>query len=175
MSLTWLDNRIRRICRKTCGPKGVKLENRVIILPDSKELVVPFPNEPLWHTGGYISPGHPTRVKIPAGFEGRYHVLAAVEWALRTDTPFTIPIRDGSSFVSQIIVNGDAANSPSDPRTVDAPVSTGHSTTQTIVWETKLTADDFLELHVAWHDSEMPYDMPANQLKIEAWLTVRKL
>ncbi len=172
---TWLENRIRTICAATCVPKGVKLEHRGLPLPNSKELVIPFPNPPLWHDGGYLDPAFPTRVTVPAGLDGPHFVHAEVQWSLNTGNSFTTGFRDGTSFVFQIILNGNAATSPSDSRTADAPVATAYTTHQTIVWESDLNSGDTIELHAAWHDSVTQPGILPTQLRIEAWLTVRRL
>ena len=173
MSWTWLDNRIERICRKTCGPKGVKLKSGDIPLTITSPFVVPFPGSPLWHTGGFFNTANPTQVKVQAGFEGRYHVIAAVHWSFNFPQPFDVNFRDGSCFVSWISKNGDTPTSPRDATAVDAPTVHGQFTTQLIVMETALAADDYLELNVLWR--EISTGIPLSQLKFEAWLTVRRL
>lgn len=175
----WLDNRIRTICSATCAatraPKGVRLENRALTLPASKDLVIPFPNPPTWHDGGYINTANPTRVTVPTGLDGPHFVRAEVHWALNTGNSFSTAFRDGTCFVSKIILNGNASANPLDSLSVAAPVATGYTTQQSIIWEPDLAAGDFLELHVAWHDAVAQAGILPSQLMIEAWLTVRRL
>ena len=169
----WLDNRIRTISAATCTAKGVKLKNRNVPLPDGNVIVVPFPDDPLWHEGDYVSPDHPTRVTIPGGLEGRYHVLAEIHWRFNISEMFSIDFRDKSYFIAMIVLNGDPENSPHDPRSVGAPVALARTTTQTIVWETSLAAGDFLELSARWKNSQI--ETSPFPLVVEAWLTVRRL
>jgi hypothetical protein len=170
---TWLDNRIRTICKKTCSPRGVKLESGDKPLPSTSPFVVPFQDPPLWHTGGYFNPASPTRVTVQPGSEGRYHVIAAVHWSFMFPQPFDENFRKSSCFVSWIERNGSTSTSPRDATAVDAPVVHGQVTTQLIVVETDLSANDFLELKVLWRDQGA--GVPPSQIKLEAWLTVRRL
>ena len=101
------------------------------------------------------------------------HVIAAVHWSFNFPQPFDVNFRDGSCFVSWISKNGDTPTSPRDATAVDAPAVHGQFTTQLIVMETALAADDYLELNVLWR--EISTGIPLSQLKFEAWLTVRRL
>jgi hypothetical protein len=171
---TWLDNRIRSISSNVCAPKGVKVENRLYTLPAAHEpFAIPFEDPPLWHDGGFLDPAHPTRVTVPAGLSGRYHLIAAVRWRDQDEQQFSVDFSEGCFFVAWIAVNGDTGHSPRDSGTVDAPAAYASVTTQQTVLETALDVGDYIELQVRWHDAATGY--PVENFRIEAWLTARRL
>ena len=48
-------------------------------------------------------------------------------------------------------------------------------TPQAILWETNLGVSDYLELKVRWYVSDPTLSSEITGLKLEAWLTLRRL
>ena len=155
--------------------RGVTVENRYLPLPATGETIVEFSHPPVWEKGNFFASSEPTRVKVPPGLAGRYLAHVVVHWSLKTDGTFSSACREGSYFFSRIIKNGDASHDLQETRTTAAPIATASMTPQSILWETNLVVGNYLELKVSWCVSDPALRVPANELKLETWLTLRRL
>ena len=155
--------------------RGVTVENRTFHLPPEGMMVVSFPGPPLWKNGNFLNAGKPTRIKVPAGLSGRYLARATVHWFLLDDGTFSIQARDGSYFFSRLRLNGDTSHDPREARTTTAPIVQATITSQSILWETNLTSGNYLELEVKWHAMNQAARDAVSGLKLDAWLTLRRL
>ncbi len=155
--------------------RGVTLENRVLDLPNTEKMIVPFSSPPLWQNGNYFDPGQPTQVKVPPGRSGRYLARATVHWSPTDNSTFAIPFRDNSYFISRLRKNGDTSHDPREARTITAPVVQASIASQTALWETNLSTNNYLELEVCWQAANQNARDAINGLRLEAWLTLRRL
>ena len=155
--------------------RGVTVESGGFFLPGSDETIVEFSDPPSWENGDFFTVGEPTRVTVPPKLKGRYLAHAVVHWSEKMDGTFSTTFRDGSYFFSRIMKNGDTSNNPREARTTAAPIATASMTPQRILWETNLRVGDYLELEVCWHVSDPAARAEITGLKLEAWLTLRRL
>ena len=155
--------------------RGITVENRVIYLPSSNETIVEFNDPPVWKNGDFFAVSEPTRVTVPPGLAGRYLAHAVVHWFEKMDGTFSPAFRDGSYFFTRIMKNGDTSDHPREARTTAAPIATASITSQSILWEASLEVGDYLELEVRWRVSDPAVRAEITGLKLEAWLTLRRL
>jgi hypothetical protein len=155
--------------------RGATVENTYVVLPATGETIVQFSDPPVWENGNFFTAGAPTRLKVPPDLAGRHIVHAVVHWYLKNDGTFTTAFRDGSYFLSRLMKNGDASHNPREARSTAAPVATASMTSQSILWETNLVAGDYCELKVCWYVSDPSLKVPDNDLRLETWLTLRRL
>jgi hypothetical protein len=155
--------------------RGAAVESPDFILPSSDETIVAFADPPEWQNGDFFNATSPTRVKVPAKLKGRYLAHAVVQWTDKTDLTFSKTFRDGCSFFSRIMKNGDTSDEPREARAVTAPIATASMTPQSILWETSLAKDDFLEVYVRWYVSDPAVRTEISALKLKVWLTLRRL
>jgi hypothetical protein len=136
----------------------------------------------MWASSGFISTAQPTLVTIPAGCGGVYSVHAVVHWGIGGWQTFYPDYRDATYFVTQLRKKGIVSGEVKEARAIDEPTFPATITRQEVLWETRLLADDTIEVLVTcevWDQAMVDQFHESYgagwRYQLEYWLTVRRL
>ncbi len=160
-----IDDLIMALSTWCCQAPGARVSRGQNSVPQGSQSTLNLDQIVEWDTDGFFDAGQPSRLTIPAGFEGRYLVHVMLSWYRIMGTPWTVAERDGGFFNACLAKNGVGPLDGS--RSNAAPVVMAKHTTQRILWEGELAAGDFVELN-AWQEV-------ADEVVVDAWLTLRRV
>ncbi len=163
----WIRDPRRQPVRRT-GP---------LHLPPTEEMIRRFlRSSTRGRTGNFFNIAEPTRLKVPSrALREVLSPAATVHWSPDDDSTFTVPVRDNSYFFCRLRKNGNVSHDPREARTITAPVVQASITSQIVLWEATLSTGDYLDLDVRWQVMSQTARDNISGLRLEAWLTLRRL
>jgi hypothetical protein len=172
--LTW--------CERKTRVRGVKLAGQANLNLPIKDKALDLAGTVIWASDGFLSSTEPTVVKTPAGCGGVYSIHAVVHWGVGGWKTFFPEYRDANYFVTQLRKKNSVAGQVREARATDEPTIPATITRQEVMWETKLSVDDSIEVLVTcevwkqeiidkFHES---YGVGWGY-QLEYWLTIRRL